>query len=157
MFNKHFIDRTCSHIPDQDVIISLSKPNLIFTTVCTKNRKRWLAQADIHESLLKIWSQSEAWIVGRYVLMPDHLHFFCAPIDLNIALDHWIAHWKRQFTRSNPDRVGGWQSLSWHHRLRREESYQEKWEYVRNNPVRAGLTERPEDWPYQGELNSVRW
>ena len=33
------------------------------------------------------------------------------------------------------------------------ESYDDKWEYVRLNPVRHGLVVRPGDWPYQGELN----
>jgi hypothetical protein len=25
------------------------------------------------------------------------------------------------------------------------------------NPVRAGLVSRPEEWPYQGELNVLEW
>jgi putative transposase len=32
--------------------------------------------------------------------------------------------------------------------LRREESLQQKVDYILNNPVRAGLAEKPEDWPY---------
>jgi len=28
----------------------------------------------------------------------------------------------------------------------------EKWNYVRDNPVRAGLVENAEAWPYQGEV-----
>ena len=37
------------------------------------------------------------------------------------------------------------------HVLRSEESYGEKWLYVRDNPVRAGLVDDASDWPYQGE------
>jgi hypothetical protein len=40
--------------------------------------------------------------------------------------------------------------------LRGDESYTEKWEYVKANPVRAGLVREPEDWPYQGVLNTLR-
>jgi putative transposase len=36
--------------------------------------------------------------------------------------------------------------------LRNDESYSQKWEYVRENPVRAGLVVRADEWPYQGEL-----
>ena len=36
-------------------------------------------------------------------------------------------------------------------------SYDEKWQYVRNNPVRHGLVESAEKWPYQGELNRLEW
>ena len=34
------------------------------------------------------------------------------------------------------------------HRLRKEESFREKADYILANPVRAGLVERAEDWPY---------
>jgi hypothetical protein len=45
----------------------------------------------------------------------------------------------------------------WDTQLRRGENYDEKWEYIRANPVRAGLVPRVEDWPHQGELNELRW
>jgi len=35
--------------------------------------------------------------------------------------------------------------------IRNSESYVQKWEYVRENPVRAGLVSRSEDWPFQGK------
>jgi hypothetical protein len=35
---------------------------------------------------------------------------------------------------------------------RSEESYERKVTYVRQNPIRAGLVKRAEDWPYQGEI-----
>jgi hypothetical protein len=38
------------------------------------------------------------------------------------------------------------------HVLRSDESYLEKWNYVRENPVRAGLAKSAEQWPYQGEI-----
>jgi hypothetical protein len=36
--------------------------------------------------------------------------------------------------------------------LRPAENYAEKWNYVRENPVRAGLVKNANDWPYQGEI-----
>ena len=50
-----------------------------------------------------------------------------------------------------------WQAGFFDHVLRSSESYGEKWEYVRMNPVRAGLAARPEDWPYAGEIEALRW
>ena len=35
------------------------------------------------------------------------------------------------------------------------ESYSQKWEYVKENPVRAGLAEKSDDWPFQGEIESL--
>jgi hypothetical protein len=34
------------------------------------------------------------------------------------------------------------------HRIRSNESAEEKRQYILMNPVRAGLVARPEDWPY---------
>jgi putative transposase len=48
-----------------------------------------------------------------------------------------------------------WQSDTFDHILRSGESYSEKWNYVRMNPVRAGLAAAPEDWPWQGEITPL--
>ena len=48
-----------------------------------------------------------------------------------------------------------WEKDFFDHVLRSQESYLEKMEYVRQNPVRAGLVKRPEDWPYQGEIHRL--
>jgi len=45
--------------------------------------------------------------------------------------------------------------VAFHHRLRGGESYAQKWQYVRENPVRAGLVTRPEDWPYFGRVHEI--
>ena len=38
------------------------------------------------------------------------------------------------------------------HVLRGGERYSQKWDYVRQNPVRAGLVHDANDWPFQGEI-----
>jgi REP-associated tyrosine transposase len=48
--------------------------------------------------------------------------------------------------------LGLWQPGFFDHILRTAESYVEKWNYVRENPVRAGLVQTANDWPYQGEI-----
>ena len=50
-----------------------------------------------------------------------------------------------------------WQAGFLDHLLRSGESYAEKWNYVRMNPVRAGLIEQSEDWPFAGEIEALRW
>jgi len=45
-----------------------------------------------------------------------------------------------------------WQRGFFDHLLRSEESYGQKWNYVRENPVRAGLVARVEDWRFAGEV-----
>jgi hypothetical protein len=35
------------------------------------------------------------------------------------------------------------------------QSYSEKWNYIRDNPVRAGLVSAADDWPYAGEIETL--
>jgi hypothetical protein len=46
--------------------------------------------------------------------------------------------------------VPHWQRGFFDHVLRSEESYGEKWQYVRENLVRAGLVKNWQDWPFLG-------
>jgi REP element-mobilizing transposase RayT len=88
--------------------------------------------------------------------LPDHLHLFCAPRDLHFTIERWIAFWKDRFAKTHPD-AGTFQAGGFHHRLRDGESYAQKWQYVRENPVRHKLVERPEDWPYFGRVHEIHW
>jgi len=45
-----------------------------------------------------------------------------------------------------------WQRVFFDHLLRSEESYAQKWDYVRENPVRAGLVAHSNEWTYLGEI-----
>ena len=143
--------------PAKGVHVSLSGPNWVFPTVCTEKRGRWLAQASVQRTLHDIWQQTAtAWLVSDYLLMPDHLHLFCGPHDLKFTIERWIGFWKDRFAKMHPD-TGAFQAGGFHHRLRDGKNYSEKWEYVRENPVRAGLVTRPEDWPYFGRVHEIRW
>jgi putative transposase len=91
--------------------------------------------------------------VGRYVIMPDHLHLFVrGPHDFELG--RWVGRLKQSLgKRSGPAATAGaiWQRGFFDHLLRNDESYGQKWNYVRDNPVRAGLVTVAEDWPYAGE------
>ena len=128
--------------------------------------------------------------LGRYVIMPDHLHLFVSgPHDFR--LEQWGRMLKSALGRvaragsarlcsgapvKRPSAVGAqlralrgsattsmarrktceiWERGLFDHLIRNAESYAQKWEYVRQNPVRAGLVERAEDWPYQGEIVEI--
>ena len=132
---------------------------IIFVTVCSAKRQKILATHEAHNAILDSWKKATRWLVGRYVILPDHIHFFCAPNDIHpSSLGRWISYWKFLATR-NLGAKGGtvWQRDHWDRQLRRGERYTEKWEYVRSNPVRHGLVSNAEDWPYQGILNELRW
>jgi len=132
---------------------------IVFLTICTKDRRPLLATAEKHRLLLEAWRSADRWIVGRYIIMPDHLHLFCAPGSYPpTPLASWIRFWKT-FVSKASERTGGslWQRDYWDTQLRRSESYAMRWEYVRDNPVRAGLDVSSEQWPYQGVVRELRW
>jgi len=143
--------------PAHGVLFTPNVPTIIFLTVATKDRKPWLASTEVHDLLRAVWTESRAWLVGRYVVMPDHIHLFAAPGSTDVPFDNWVRYWKSQFTKRHRVRSHRWHTDHWDTRLRRHESYAGKWEYVRDNPVRKGLVERAEDWPYQGEIHVLPW
>jgi len=135
-------------------------PIIVYLTACTPGRKRVLAAAETVELLVSSWQSATSWLVGRYVVMPDHVHLFCAPAESPFrALDQWVRYWKTLASRRWPrmEEQPIWQLDFWDTQLRDVAHYDEKWEYTRQNPVRAGLAATPEAWPYQGELNELRW
>ncbi|MBO4287828.1 MAG: transposase, partial [Kiritimatiellae bacterium] len=154
------------------------RSTILFVTVCTEGRKPILAEKDMVNIILSTWANAQNWIVGRYVIMPDHIHFFCAPATYPTSDFHrWMKYWKRLAQQAfavaargdTRPHVGGrlsstaenmeklWQDDCWDTQIRTGVQYEEKWQYVRNNPVRKGLVENSDDWPYHGFVNDVPW
>ena len=144
-----------------DTIFTAGRP-LFFLTICTAGRRPLLANKEVHQLFVAFCDASPekaAIWVGRYVLMPDHIHVFVS-VDNSAALSRWVgslkkllaAHWREQGLVAP-----FWQEGFFDHLLRSGESYNEKWLYVQQNPVRAGLVKDASDWPYAGELYSLQW
>ena len=142
--------------PAKGVLIDRGRATIVFVTVCSKHRGQRLATPDLHDALLRAWSDADAWIIGAYVIMPDHVHLLSSPIDDDVAIEQWITFWKRRFRKHGGADTPRFQSGAFHHRLRQDESYSEKWDYVRANPVRAGLVQNPDEWPFAGVVNELR-
>ena len=87
--------------------------------------------------------------------MPDHLHLFLKG-DVNFVLSCWMGGLKRAIAVALGCRSRQlWQPGFFDHVLRSDESYAEKWNYVKENPVRAGLVQTASEWPYQGEITVI--
>jgi putative transposase len=125
-----------------------------FVTFCTLHRRR----IDNLTSVQKIFQTyaNRAYeefnvAVGRYVIMPDHVHLFVTG-GPDFILMRWVGGLKRAIAVTLNTSNELWQPGFFDHVLRSDESYGEKWLYVRDNPVRARLVPHSEDWPYQGEV-----
>jgi len=88
------------------------------------------------------------------VVMPDHVHLLLTPrrdsegwpfplVDILQCMKSATAHRINKLLHlSGPV----WEEESFDHVLRSDESLKEKCEYIRQNPVRRGLVQRPEEY-----------
>ena len=129
-----------------------------FVTFCTAKRKPILAIDIVHEALRQYAGKAElrGIAIGRYVIMPDHIHCFIRMAPQH-TLGTTVRMMKRALSAALPEPKPHWQPGFFDHLLRHRESYSEKWNYVVQNPVRAGLVERAADWAFQGEVVSIRF
>ena len=131
---------------------------ILFVTVCTHQRRKILSNEKVHAALLQAWNEADHWHVGRYVIMPDHLHLFCSPARHDaVNVSKWAVYWKRLVSQQCNELQPMWQRDCWDTQLRPNDSYREKWEYVCNNPVRAGLVNGLDEWPFQGVVHHLVW
>ena len=91
-----------------------------------------------------IFYHGSKWWVHVWLCMPDHLHALVS-FPAEASMKNVVADWKRYTARTLGIK---WQSGFFDHRLRRDESFEEKAYYIRMNPVRAGLVNNPEAWPF---------
>ena len=134
------------------------QPTIIFDTVCSKDRKPWLASRAVHRLIHEIWANdATAWAVGKYIILPDHIHLFAGATGDSVSYENWVRYWKSRFTKTHRDPNHLWQTDHWDTRIRSRSHYEEKWEYVSMNPVRHGYVDEPHQWIYQGRINELYW
>ena len=148
-------------------------PPLYFVTANAWKRTPWLGSSEMHQAFCAYGRQNldAGRAIGGYVMMPDHVHFFVR-LSREDRLSDFVRLLKQALTKAfrcsggsashsesvhranaTPERL--WQPGFFDHLLRSTESYAEKWRYVRENPVRAGLARTVEEWPYQGEIARI--
>jgi adenine-specific DNA methylase len=90
------------------------------------------------------------------VIMPDHVHWLLKPLPTNEGA-YWtltsITHSIKSFTAKEIPKVMNhigklWQIESYDRIVRDEREFLDTWEYIRQNPVKDGLSESPEDYPF---------
>ena len=140
---------------------------LYFVTFNTNARRPLLASREVHDAFVQYSQRAYEYHIGigRYVIMPDHIHVFVRlGTGSETTLSDWIKGVKRHLDAAiiaaghprlaAPARkpVSFWQPGFHDHLLRHSESYAEKWNYVRENPVRAGLVKAADEWSFAGEI-----
>jgi putative transposase len=96
------------------------------------------------------------WEVFAVVIMPDHVHALVKPLphpDEGVYNLAEIIHSVKRFSVYEINKSRGaqgslWQDERYDRIVRGEAEFLEKWNYLRNNPVKAGLADRPENYPW---------
>ena len=124
-----------------------------FITICCQRRgSNQLCLPGIGDALLAsatFYADQCKWFPAVFLLMPDHVHLLAA-FGHHHAMTQVVPAWKRYTARQH--RIV-WQQDYFEHRLRGNESFEEKAAYILNNPVRAGLMPEGAAWPYMLRMN----
>ena len=119
-----------------------------FITICCRHRgANQLCLPGVGEALLesaRFYHAQRKWLPWVFVLMPDHVHMIVA-FSRQYRVEAVVEAWKR-YAATKYKIV--WQRGFFEHRLRGNESAEEKAEYIRQNPVRAGLVKTLGEWPF---------
>ena len=132
----------------------VSSDAIFFLTLCAGNRGSTELLDDNRARRIldsaKFYHDSKKWWVSLILVMPDHLHML-VQFPPETEMNNLIKSWKRFLARETGVT---WQKGFFEHRIRSDESLRKKADYIRNNPLRAGLVEPDGEWPWRdGSIN----
>jgi len=128
-----------------------------FVTIATKGKQAIFSQRNLAENfvaLLTTMCKEDGIPLYAYCVMPDHVHFL-----LSASRTRGIIEFVREI-KSRSTKLAWqhgcqgiiWQRSFYDHFLRRDEDCMLVAEYIIDNPVRKGIVERWEDYPFSGSL-----
>ncbi len=110
----------------------------------------------------KHWD-GKRYLLHAAVVMQDHVHVLITPTLKGqgtwFSLEE-IFHTNKSFTAHEINKTTGqtgslWQDERFDRIVRDEQEFLEKWNYIRNNPVKAGLAQTPEEYPWLYETSDA--
>ncbi len=114
----------------------------------------WLKRDDIGGLVVNAirFFEGERYHLHAWVIMPNHGHVMVTPHDKWTLSS--IEHSWKSYTATAANRILGrvgkpfWQREAYDHLARDDKEFYLICEYTINNPVRAGLCAKPEDWKF---------
>ena len=122
----------------------------------------WLRRPDVAEIVQRAVQHfhQERYLLHEWVVMPNHAHVLFTPLQAT-PLSSIVHSWKA-FTAKRANAMLGrsgpfWGSDYFDRAIRSERHFRVTADYIRANPVNAGLCEAPEDWRWSSAYEpSVR-
>lgn len=98
----------------------------------------------------------ERYLLDCFCLMSNHTHFVCQPLEKEPGVYYALSsimHSLKRYSAVEANKVLGrqgqfWQHESYDHIVRNDAELQRIRQYVLNNPVKAGLVDSPDEWPW---------
>jgi REP element-mobilizing transposase RayT len=128
---------------------------IYFITMCVANREPVLANQMALNAFKAAVVKLPNWRVLAAMLMPDHLHVIVAPTEQRDAESGNFSGALKRWMRQELNASWKWEAGCFDRLLRSSESLHDKWLYVQESPVRAGLVSNSKDWPYQIGLDNL--
>ena len=128
---------------------------IVFGTSVTHDRRPIFAEArwrDLLFDTLHRVRESHPFHLLAYVVLPDHLHWLMQ-IPADATYSGIMQSIKRNFSLNYKTAAGiakpftVWQLRFWDHVIRDEEDLNRHLDHIHYNPVKHGLSARPENWP----------
>lgn len=124
-----------------------------FVTCCANRRQPLFVDADIvHDLVLQIRHScaERRFALLAYVFMPDHLHMLLEGLaaEANFRAAMTLMRQRATIAFHQHRRAILWQHGYYERVLRSDEASESVARYIIANPVRAGLVERPDEYPY---------
>ncbi len=98
------------------------------------------------------YARGQIWWPSLFLMMPDHIHALLS-FNFGRRMSRVVGDWKK-WNQQNHGVL--WQDNFFDHRLRRDESLEEKATYIRRNPVVKGLCSIAEEWPWVLDSELIR-
>jgi putative DNA methylase len=113
----------------------------------------WLKNPNVAESMVEVLLHSafelRHYDLHSYAVMANHIHALLTPFAHMRALTQELKGASARRSNAILHRTGQfWQAESFDHWVRNERQFVRIKKYIENNPVKAGLCAKPEDWPW---------
>ena len=126
----------------------------VHVTICTEKKQDIFSSkvnAEIVIGELLRSTKDLGFRILCYCLMPDHLHVVLSPGHSGCPLSKFLNIFKGRTTAifremEGLDRI--WQRSAFDHIIRTDEDLRDIVKYIMSNPVRKGITEKADDYPY---------
>ena len=122
---------------------------------CQKGRCLSCEERTVTLSAIRYWDTNK-WTVYAAVVLPDHVHVLAQPLpkqeggvyNLTEILHSVKSFSSQKINQQRGDQGSLWQTESFDRIVRDEAEFLEKWQYIRNNPIKIDLAQSSEEYPW---------